>query len=166
MSQNVQRKPATHSAGVQLRPTTHADLPTLFRFQLDPDSNLMAGTKPYNEAAYFAHWNGVLADPAITPRTILFDAEIVGAISCFFRDGSHQVGYWIAREHWGKGIASNALRLLLGEVPIRPLHATAARSNAASIRILESCGFRCTGFHEGEETHRYLACEVASFVLD
>lgn len=160
--------PATHPAAahVRLRPTTVSDLPTLFRFQLDPESNLMAGTKAHSEAAYHAHWTGVLADPAITPRTILHHDEIVGGISCFFRDGAYQIGYWIAREHWGKGIATQALRLLLAEVSIRPLHATAARSNAGSIRILESCGFRCTGFHDGEETPRYLACEVASFVLD
>ena len=55
---------------------------------------------------------------------------------------------------------------MINEIPRRPIHATAARSNAASIHILQSCGFRLTGYHQGEETDRYTAREVATFVLE
>jgi RimJ/RimL family protein N-acetyltransferase len=56
--------------------------------------------------------------------------------------------------------------LFLTEEPLRPLHATTARANARSRRILEKCGFRCTGFRMGEETERFVAREIADFVLD
>jgi len=92
--------------------------------------------------------------------------EIVGSIARFQADGHDCVGYWIARAHWGKGVASRALTMFLGEERRRPLHATAARTNAPSHRILEKCGFRCVGFRMGEETERFVAREIADFVLE
>ena len=40
-----------------------------------------------------------------------------------------------------------------------------AIDEAASRHILEKHGFRRTGFRMGEETDRYLAREIADFVL-
>jgi RimJ/RimL family protein N-acetyltransferase len=154
------------SAHVLLRPTTPADLPALFAQQRDPLSNEMAGTKPHSEEAFFKVWEGIFKNPQVVPRVIVEGERIVGAINCFQREGLDMIGYWIDKPHWGRGIATRALTLFLGELKRRPLHATAARSNAASIRILERCGFRLTGYHMGEETDRYVAREVATFVLE
>lgn len=150
---------------IYLRPVQPADIPELFRQQSDPESNEMAGTKPRGPEAFQAVWDRIFQDPAVVSRVIVQDELVVGGINCFVADGLDSVGYWIAREHWGRGIASRALRLFLAEVPRRPLHATAARANVASIHILQKCGFRLTGYHMGEETERYLAREVATFML-
>ena len=53
--------------------------------------------------------------------------------------------YWIDRARWGRSSATRALRLLLAELPTRPLHARAAADNAASIRVLTNCGFVACG---------------------
>jgi RimJ/RimL family protein N-acetyltransferase len=155
---------------VSLRPTTAHDLPTLFQIQQDPDSNQMAGTKPYTQAAYSAVWDRILSTPPIEARVIVegdpATGAIVGSINCFQRDGMDHIGYWIDKPHWGRGIATRALSLMISEIPRRPIHATAARSNAASIHILQRCGFRLTGYHQGEETDRYIAREVATFILE
>ena len=74
-------------------------------------------------------------------------------------DGEDAIGYWIAKEHWGRGIASRALELLLQEVPRRPLVARVARHNGASLRVLERCGFRVMGCRESPASERYRACE-------
>lgn len=138
----------------------------MFALQIDPESNQMAGTKPRTREAFFATWDRIFADPAINARVIEMDREMVGSVSCFQADGTDCVGYWIARTHWGKGIASRALGLFLAEERRRPLHATADRNNARSLRVLEKCGFRLAGTRTGEETDRYLACELADFVLE
>jgi RimJ/RimL family protein N-acetyltransferase len=91
---------------------------------------------------------------------------MVGYITCFALDHKHWIGYWIARQHWGRGIATRALQQLLGEVGVRPLHARAARSNAASIRVLERCGFEVTGYHMAPADDRFPACEEAVLRLD
>ncbi len=155
---------------IRLRLTSPGDLPALFEIQNEPEGNVMAGTKPRTREAFFAAWERYFADPGVNGRVIEIDGvrgpEIVGSIARFQADGHDSVGYWIARAHWGKGIASRALVMFLAEEHRRPLHATIARTNAPSQRILEKCGFRCVGFRMGEETERFLATEIADFVLE
>ncbi len=155
---------------LRLRPVVPGDLPVLFELQADPESNVMAGTKPRTREVFFAVWERIFADPGVNARVIEVSGErgveIVGSISRFQAEGRDSVGYWIARAHWGKGVASRALALFLLEERRRPLHATAARSNAPSRRILEKNGFRCVGYRVGEETERFSAREIADFVLE
>ena len=66
---------------------------------------------------------------------------VVGDIGSWLDEGRRQVGYWIAREHWGRGYATDALRLLLAEIPDRPIFAHVALDNIGSRRVLEHCGF-------------------------
>jgi RimJ/RimL family protein N-acetyltransferase len=52
-----------------------------------------------------------------------------------------ELGYWLARAWWGQGIATRAVGLLLHEVSRRPLFATVAAHNHASLRVLAKHGF-------------------------
>jgi len=133
--------------------------------QSDPESNAMAGTKARAREVFFGVWAQHFKNPAINGKVIEVGGAIVGSIACFQSEGRDCVGYWISREWWGRGVASAALGLFLREEVRRPLYATAARSNEASRRILERCGFRCVGFRMGEETERFTGREVAEFVL-
>jgi len=151
---------------VTLRPVTAQDLPAIYELQADAESVRMAEVFTRERADFDAHWAKVLVDPGVTARAILADGEFVGTVSCFQAEGLDCVGYWIDRAHWNRGIASRALALLLGEVTKRPLHATAARTNAASIRVLERCGFVVTGHTFSPATARYRACETTSLRLD
>ncbi len=166
MSNRVRVKPTE----VRLRPVSPDDLPWMFELQKDPEASRLAGVKPRTREAYFEAWAKIMKDPAIRPRLIELvgpgGAEPVGALSIFQAEGRNCTGYWVSRSHWGRGIASLALTRLLEEDPRRPIYATAARNNAASVRILTTHGFRLLGYHMGEETDRYEAREVAEFVLD
>lgn len=150
----------------RLRPTGPGDLPALYEIQTDPESNEMAGTKPRTREAFFAAWERNFADPEINSRVIEIDGVIVGSIARFQVERHDCIGYWIAREHWGKGIASRALAQFLIEEGRRPLHATTASTNAPSQHILRKCGFRLAGHSMGEETERFTAREIAEFVLE
>lgn len=44
-----------------------------------------------------------------------------------------------------RGIATAALRAFLDDVPARPLHAHVVKSNVASLKVLERCGFSIVG---------------------
>jgi RimJ/RimL family protein N-acetyltransferase len=126
---------------VRLREVRADDLPIHFEQQRDPESVALAGVPARDREAFDAHWAKLLADDTVVLRSIVADGEVVGSALSFVRDGRREVGYWIGREHWGRGIASRALPLLLAELPERPLHATVAAHNAASMRVLEKCGF-------------------------
>ncbi|CAL9574192.1 hypothetical protein SUDANB106_04913 [Streptomyces sp. enrichment culture] len=135
---------------VGLRETAPGDLPSLFRIQLDPEANRMAAftvADPSDRAAFDARWERFLGDPGIVSRTVLLGGEVVGSAAVYPSHddpGAREVTYWIAREHWGRGVAGRALAALLAEHPHRPLYARAAKDNHGSLRVLEKCGFvRC-----------------------
>lgn len=130
----------------------------------------MAGTRPRTQEAFFAVWERIFTDAGVTARVIELVAEdgsqVVGSIARFQADGRDCVGYWITRAHWGSGVGSRALALFLAEERRRPLHATTASANLSSRRILEKCGFRCIGVRMGEETDRFVAREIADYLLE
>lgn len=59
------------------------------------------------------------------------------------------VGYWIARPYWGKGICTEALKMIIGycfnEKGFTTLWGSFFPSNPASGRVMEKCGFVDTG---------------------
>jgi RimJ/RimL family protein N-acetyltransferase len=72
--------------------------------------------------------------------TLRTDVERIGA----------EVGYWIGRAFWGRGIATAALRLLTAHAfsarpELRRLFAVPFAANAASARVLEKAGYRREG---------------------
>lgn len=69
----------------------------------------------------------------------------------FERSGERLVGSWIDKEHWGKGVATEALSLFLRLVAARPLYARVAKHNAGSVRVLEKCGFVAVAEEAGED---------------
>ncbi len=150
---------------VWIRPVQPCELPRMFDMQLDPESNRMAVTIPRTRESFDSHWAKSLNDPGNITRAILVGEALVGHISCFPMDGADHVGYWIDRAYWGLGIASRALRLLLGEVTKRPLVASAATSNGASIRVLQKCGFVIEHVSLAPASERYPECEEAVLVL-
>jgi RimJ/RimL family protein N-acetyltransferase len=150
---------------VFLRNVERDDLSRIYEFQLDPESNRMAVTIPRSADGFSAHWQKILTDPNVTAKAILIGDEIAGCISCFRMDGLDSVGYWLGREFWGRGIASRALELLMEEVSIRPLHARVATSNAASLRVLQKCGFVVEQVQLSPADNRYPECEEALLIL-
>ncbi len=131
--------------GVLLRDVLEADIPILFEHQNDPAAFLLAAFTPRDKIAFTEHWTKILADRTVAKKAILFDGRLVGNIVCFERSGLRQVGYWIDRDYWGRGIATRALSRFLVHVTERPLYALVAKHNAASIRVLEKCGFAIVG---------------------
>ncbi|MDP9329077.1 MAG: GNAT family N-acetyltransferase [Actinomycetota bacterium] len=130
------------SGVVRLRDVAEDDLPIFFDHQRDPVANRMAAFPARDREAFFEHWTTkILGDDTVTKRTILADEQVVGNIGSWEMSGETIVGYWIGRDQWGKGIASRALSLFIGEVHTRPLYAHVAKHNLASIRVLEKSGF-------------------------
>lgn len=151
---------------VRLRPAVPDDVATLFAIQLDPEGNEMAMVKPRDEATFRTLWEGIFVDPQVVPRVIVDGGgQILGSINCFPREGLDYVGYWIAREHWGRGIGTRALTLFLSEVTRRPLHARVAAGNEASLRILFRSGFVEIGRGWSEGDARLVACDEVQLTL-
>ena len=148
-----------------LRAVEPADLPLFFEHQRDPIALAMAGMPGRDRVAFDDHWARILADDAVLIRTIVVAGEVAGNVLSFERGGRREVGYWIGRDHWGRGVATAALRELLAMVRDRPLHARAAADNAGSVRVLAKCGFEVVGRDRGFANARAEEIEELVFTL-
>jgi RimJ/RimL family protein N-acetyltransferase len=133
------KDPSTGS--VRLREVLAADLPIFFEHQRDPEANRMAAFAARDRDAFMAHWSKIVADERLVAKTVVADGQVAGNIVSWDQAGRQEIGYWIGREFWGKGIATRALDAFLHDVTTRPLFAHVAAHNVASIRVLEKCGF-------------------------
>jgi RimJ/RimL family protein N-acetyltransferase len=130
---------------VALRDVTQADLSVFFEHQRDPDANHMAAVAARGRDAFLSHWATILADPSVKTQTVLLAGVVAGNVVSWDGDGERLAGYWIGREHWGRGVATRALAAFLSYDTARPLHARVAKHNLGSRRVLEKCGFTIIG---------------------
>src|SRR6188472_2979704 len=127
---------------VRLRSVDERDLVVFFDHQADPQAVEMAAFPARDKDQFAAHWARVRADDSVVARTIVVGGLVAGNIGSWQQDGQQLLGYWVGREWWGRGVATQAVALLVDELSIRPLCAHVARHNVGSIRVLEKCGFR------------------------
>ncbi len=137
--------PNPQTPHVSLRDVLASDLPIFFEHQRDPDAARMAAFPSREREPFMAHWARILADQSIVKQTILVDGQVAGNVVSFEQAGQREVGYWLGREYWGRGVAATALSEFLKLVSVRPLYGYVARRNIASRRVLEKCGFTLCG---------------------
>ena len=147
---------------ILLRDVTESDLPILYEQQLDPEATAMAAFPSRDRDAFMAHWAKIMAYEKSIIKTILYVGQAAGYILSWEMEGEREVGYWLGKEYWGKGIATQALAEYVGIAKTRPLFAHVARHNIGSRRVLEKCGFIVIG--EDKYTNP-AEVEVEEFVL-
>lgn len=130
---------------VELRDVTAEDVDAFFHHQADPVSSSMAAVASRDLDAHRMHWTESLNPATTVAKTIVFEGEVAGHCVSWVVHERRYVGYWIDRQMWGRGIASEALKRFVEIVTERPLIATVAPHNAASRRVLEKAGFIPTG---------------------
>jgi RimJ/RimL family protein N-acetyltransferase len=147
-----------------LRDVVDDDIEVFFEQQNDEEAIRMAVWPPRDRDAFFEHWRGIIANDELVARTIVSGEEVAGNITSWPRDGKRFVGYWLGREYWGRGLATEALAELVQELD-RPLYAEVATTNIGSIRVLEKCGFEVVGSEtEQDETFGELELFVMRLV--
>jgi RimJ/RimL family protein N-acetyltransferase len=79
----------------------------------------------------------------------LADGTLLGGTGLVFETPDRAAtGYVLARDAWGKGYATEALRAmteLAAELGVRRLHAICHAQHRASWRVMEKCGFQREG---------------------
>jgi len=149
---------------VRLRDVEASDLALFFEHQRDPVAVAMVAFRSRDAAEFAQHWAKLLADSSKLKKTIVVDDQVVGNIGSWLSEGKREIGYWIDRAFWGRGIATEALSAFLRSEKTRPLYAGVAKHNAASIRVLQKCGFTLLGFedaaNEADATHVLLMLDA------
>lgn len=112
--------------------------------------NLARAPWPYDRADAET-FLGLPADP-LRPRFLIClrdSNRIVGGIGLDSGEVEAELGYWIARDHWGRGYATEAGQAVLAladeSLRLPRLRARRATDNARSANVLRKLGFRSTG---------------------
>lgn len=78
--------------------------------------------------------------------------QIIGIIGLSEIDKKHKravIGYWLGRKHWGKGLAKEALRLMLKfgfrKLGLLRIHGQVMKPNSRSANLLKKAGFALEG---------------------
>jgi RimJ/RimL family protein N-acetyltransferase len=137
-----------------LRPGWAEDAPALAKAIADETIVRNLSSAPWPFALRDAE--AFLAAPRhpVLPSLLVFergDGEplLVGSCGLGRRpSGAIELGYWIARPHWGQGFATEAGQALVSiarALGIERLEASHFLDNPASGRVLEKLGFQSTG---------------------
>lgn len=108
---------------------------------------------PYTRAHAVAFLRHVTTAERQTNLAIEVDGQAAGGIG-FVRGSdverfSAEIGYWLGEQHWGRGIVTEALRLVtahaFGSFNLLRLFALPFADNLASARVLEKAGYAREG---------------------
>jgi RimJ/RimL family protein N-acetyltransferase len=130
---------------VLLRDVTELDLQEFYTHHETHLTAAAGGVNLTDRIAFVERWRRILDEPKCKTRTIVAQGQVVGYIGHFVRDGQPEISYVLGKQHWGKGLATDALLQFLREIAVRPLYARAAKDNTGSIRVLQKCGFSVVG---------------------
>lgn len=89
--------------------------------------------------------------------TIIFQDEVVGAIGVSIdqkRPHVGEIGYFVDRKHWGKGIATRSVTMveefIVKKLSLHRVEILVMIKNIMSIRVAEKCGYRKEGILIGK----------------
>ena len=145
--------PVIRTARLTLRQPRSADAPRIATLCGDYEIPRMTTRMPWPyglaEAQFFVDMMQE-TDPAIENAFLIeMDGEVVGCVGLFMRGRHPEIGYWIGRDYWGQGIATEAARAALkwarDDWRKKVVVAGHFADNPASGVVLSKAGFLYTG---------------------
>ena len=139
-----------------LRPWKNGDAESLYRYASDPDVGSRAGWMPHPSPEYSREIiSTVFAHPEIYALVPKDTSEPVGCVGLTYSPETPleaEVGYWIGKPLWGRGLVAEALKDLitrsfttLGLSRLKIVHYD---GNTQSRSVAEKCGFK---YHHSEK---------------
>ncbi len=164
---------------LEIRPWTPEDRPAFTALATDPEMmRYMTDGRPWSESeidAYFARqahgietygfWMGALVERATGRVVGLSGLQFLGTT------GELEVGYWVAKDLWGLGYASEAaggiFRHAFEDLGRERMLAITHAQNGASRRVMEKLGMRFLRATTGVELgHRFPEIEVVLYGIE
>lgn len=162
----------------RLRPLAPADADSLARHADDRQIWLNLRDRfphPYRREDAERYVALVAGQDPVTSLGIEVDGAVVGGISLMpghdVERVSAEIGYWIGRAYWGRGIATGAIRGATGHafhaLGLQRVFAVPFTRNGASVRALEKAGYvregvmRHSALKDGKLLDQYLYAAYA-----
>jgi RimJ/RimL family protein N-acetyltransferase len=162
---------------VVIKPITEADIKDLYPLGNNKDVSWMSGgglTYPLSYEEFRTKKTIAMSTNSADMASygIRWNNTLVGSIGYFRREDDKplEVGYWIGKPYWGRGIATIALRLALAEMQSNGISgiviATTMPDNAASRHILINAGFKETGTEVFDSPARGMQVEGVHYSIE
>lgn len=143
---------------ILLRPWRESDAEALYKYASDPEVGPKAGWPPHQSVAESREIiRTICSGEGMWAVEWKATGEPIGCVGYLPASASNlkiaedqcEVGYWIARPFWGKGICTEAMSLVVDycirEKGFTTLWGSYFPDNPASGRVMEKCGFTDTG---------------------
>ena len=143
---------------ILLRPWLESDAEALFKYASDPEVGPRAGWPPHKSVEESLEIiRTVFGTETMWAVELKETSEAIGCVGYLPASASNlkiendqcEVGYWIAKPYWGKGICTEAMRLVVDYCfhvkGFTVLWGDYFPENPASGRVMEKCGFVDTG---------------------
>ncbi len=141
-----------------LRPWRESDAGALFKYASDPDVGPRAGWPPHRSVEESLELiRTVFSGEGMWAVELKETDEAIGCVGYLPASASNleigedqcEVGYWIAKTYWDKGICTEAMRAVVDYCfnvkGFSVLWGDYFPENPASGRVMEKCGFTDTG---------------------
>lgn len=141
-----------------LRPWIEEDAEALYKYASDPLVGPRAGWAPHQSVEESREIiRGIFGGEGMWAVVLKETEEPIGCVGYLGAEVSNlqiaqdecEVGYWIARPYWGRGICTEALRAVveygLRDKGFKAMWGNYFPTNPASGRVMEKCGFVDTG---------------------
>ncbi|BDA86600.1 N-acetyltransferase [Aureimonas sp. SA4125] len=134
-----------------LRRPVAEDAPAMARLANDPGVALMLARLPHPYTIDHARHFLATVDRELVFAVTDAKGRFLGmcGLRPMVRPRTVDLGYWLGRPHWGKGIATEAAQAVIDlaftRAEIDCVHANCRAINGASRRVLEKCGFQQRG---------------------
>ncbi len=96
--------------------------------------------------------NSKLDEPKSVNFAIDINGEVIGSVGFHKIDRKNkraEIGYWLSKDYWGKGIMTKAVKqaTIYGfkKMKLKRIYGYVFSHNKASARVLEKCGFKLEG---------------------
>ncbi len=150
--------PRLETPRLLLRPLEFSDAPALFAYFSDPEVMRYSGMEPFTAPSHADDFLQVLARLIQEGRALRWaitrksDRRLLGTLGYHNWHKGYQraeIGYELAREHWGKGYATEAVAVVVAHgfeaLGFNRIQAVVIPQNPSSRRVLEKLGFTVEG---------------------
>lgn len=128
-----------------LRRARESDVDAFFEIMSDPETMRYWSTTPHRSIETTRAWLRAMldADPAVSDEFVIeHEGAVVGKVGAYRLP---EIGFILKREHWGKGIMTEAAAALIERLfrvrAVPELTADVDPRNVGSLRVLERLGF-------------------------
>ncbi len=159
----IERIAEMRTERLRLRRASDDDLDAIFEIMSDPETMRFWSSPPHGSREETARWLGSMIDADRSEQSdefiLEFKGRVIGKLGAW---QPPEIGFFLHRNYWGRGLAAEALQQFIAYAAGRGLDCLTADvdpRNHSCIRLLERAGFERSGMKTANHVVAGQACD-------